>query len=342
MRYRIALCGFSEFEYRAMQFSFLHPTGFHESEYDIVDALEEADFAVVDADSQPAVKAIVQSGRLPQAVFVGASAPEGAAWHLKRPIDTSRILRTLDELTSSQTVPAAFRDVPMERVFPTLDDVVDEPAPDPLAPPDIWVDIPTEAAPTPAPTSPPPVPRPALASEPAPAAGPGVDAAARRALQSLAKAAARAAARRARQASAQAAAGAVEPLRDVLVMDADRIANTLLCALLERFGFEARSVYTVAQADAELLKRAYAAVFLDIALDEVGVDLLQRIRALPQPTPHPSTAVVMVTAHMDPAERVRAALAGVTAPLVKPLGRGDVARALESVGVVLPSDARRL
>ncbi len=100
MRYRIALCGFSEFEHRAMQFSFLHPDEFHESTYDLVDALSDADFAVVDADSQPAVKGVVLSGRVGQAVFVGGDPPEGAASHLPRPIDTRRILRTLDQLTA--------------------------------------------------------------------------------------------------------------------------------------------------------------------------------------------------------------------------------------------------
>ena len=78
MRYRIALCGFSEFEYRAMHFSFQHPPEFQESTYDVVDALSEADFAVVDADSQPAVKGVVQSGRVAQSVFVGAAAPRRA------------------------------------------------------------------------------------------------------------------------------------------------------------------------------------------------------------------------------------------------------------------------
>jgi hypothetical protein len=37
---------------------------------------------------------------------------------------------------------------------------------------------------------------------------------------------------------------------------------------------------------------------------------------------------------------VRAALAGIDAPLIKPVTRGDVARALEDCDVLLPSDAR--
>ena len=304
MRYRIALCGFSEFEYRAMHFSFAHPTGFHESAYDVVDALADADFAVVDADSKPAVKGVVQSGRVGQAVFVGNEAPAGAARHLYRPIDPTRILRTLDELTTRQTSadeptqPGALRDLP------TLHDIVSLPQ------------APIEAA---------------AVMPPAPATPP----------HSVAKAAARAKARRARLASGRAEPGAAEPLRDALVLDADGVANTLLCALLERFGFEAHSVPTVAEAVAQLERRPFAAVFLDIALDDAGVALLQQIRGLPAPWPHAGPAVLMVTSHLDPAERVRAALAGIGEPLVKPLARGAVARALEGAGVVLPADARR-
>ena len=52
-------------------------------------------------------------------------------------------------------------------------------------------------------------------------------------------------------------------------------------------------------------------------------------------------AVLLVTAQLNPADRVRATLAGIKAPLTKPVSRGDVARALESCGVTLPADARR-
>jgi CheY-like chemotaxis protein len=311
MRYRIALCGFSEFEYRAMHFSFLHPAGFGESAYDVVDALSDADFAVVDADSKPAVKGVLQSGRIAQAVFVGAAAPHGAAWHLQRPIDPTRILRTLDELTASQ--PPA--DIGIEHdprapappiELPTLDDVV------------VLPQAPIEAAAM--------IP-PSMPGSPSP--------------QSAAKAAARAKARRARLASDRATPQQAEPLHDVLVLDADTVSNTLLCALLERFGFQAHAVSTLAQVEAQLAERPFAAIFLDMPLDDAGVALLQQIRALPAPWPHAGPAVLLVSARLDPAGRVHAALAGLTEPLIKPLGRGDVARALEGSGVTLPADARR-
>ena len=91
-----------------------------------------------------------------------------------------------------------------------------------------------------------------------------------------------------------------------------------------------------------LTTRPFAAIFLDMPLDDAGVALLQRIRELPTPAERPGPAVLMVAAQLDPAERVLAALAGLGAPLIKPLGRGDVARALESAGVPFPVDARRL
>lgn len=311
MRYRIALCGFSEFEYRAMHFSFLHPTGFHESAYDVVDALSDADFAVVDADSKPAVRGVLQSGRIAQAVFVGAAAPVGAASHLRRPIDPTRILRTLDELTARQqapecnTVPDAL--APAGRVeLPTLDDAV------------VLPQAAIEAA---------------AMIPPAASGAPST--------HSSAKAAARAKARRARFASDPASPQQAEPLRDVLVLDPDAVSNTLLCAVLERFGFQAHSVSTIEQAKSQLVALPFAAMFLDMPLDDAGVALLQRIRALPAPWPHAGPAVLLVTQRLDPADRVHAALAGLTEPLIKPLGRGVVARALEGSGVALPADARR-
>lgn len=322
MRYRIALCGFSEFEHRAMQFSFLHPDEFHESTYDLVDALSDADFAVVDADSQPAVKGVVLSGRVGQAVFVGGDAPEGAASHLPRPIDPRRILRTLDQLTARRAGAARRAEElpdPIVSELPVLEDEVL----------DLLLEPPAE-----------PGPAPAVTPEPAPEPEP--EAASNAALRSAARAAARAAARRARLASARAEMPPGEPLRDVLVFDDDEVDAAHLCRVLQQFGFVPRSVADL-DAAAELMNdQPFAAIFLDIELDDAGVALLQQARELPGPPGHPGPAVLMVAEHLDPADRVRAALAGIDMPLVKPLSRGDVARALEAARVVLPADARRL
>ena len=79
-----------------------------------------------------------------------------------------------------------------------------------------------------------------------------------------------------------------------------------------------------------------------IALDGDGVALLQAIQDLPRLVGHASPAVLLVSAQLDPADRVRAALAGIREPLIKPVSRGDVARTLEACDVILPADARRL
>ena len=307
MRYRIALCGFSEFEYRAMHFSFQHPASSQETGFDVVGSLAEADFAVVDADSKPAVKGVVQSGRVAHSVFVGASPPAGAIAHLPRPIDPTRILRMLDELIASHapTVPAPV------------------PASPPRAEPSGWQDLPTLDSVVFA-----PVPEP----EPAPPTVPRSNAK---------KAAARAAARRARLAQNPSEAPAAEPLRDVLVLDPDGVTGMVLCALVERFGFLAHSAATIPQAEEHLAIRPFAAVFLDMALDGAGLALLEHIREIPPPPGYAAPAVLLVRAHLDPADRVRAVLAGIGEPLIKPVSRGNVARALESFGVVFPADARR-
>jgi len=155
-----------------------------------------------------------------------------------------------------------------------------------------------------------------------------------------AKVAARAAARR-RLAGDGSEPRATEPLRDALVLDRDEAAGMLLCTLLERFGFDAMWVRSIGQAGAQLGARAFAAYFLDLTLDGEGLALVQRIHKLPVPEGHPAPAVLLVTAQLNPADRVRATLAGIKAPLTKPVSRGEVARALESCGVTLPADARR-
>ncbi len=160
-----------------------------------------------------------------------------------------------------------------------------------------------------------------------------------------AKAAARAASRRLRLA-ATAAAQADDGLPpDVLVLESDPAASAALGALLERFGFRVHHGTHALQAQEQLSQRPYAAVFLDLGLDGtaggVGLELCRRVKRSTRTQPH--TPVLAITAaKAQPSDRVRATLAGADAFLLKPLGRGDVARTLEDHGVALPSDARRL
>lgn len=161
------------------------------------------------------------------------------------------------------------------------------------------------------------------------------------------KAAARRAARQARLAATAAAAAAmschIPP--DVLVLDADDSARDRLCALLEHFGFCAYPARNVSQAMWLLETRPFRATFFDIDLDDSadgeGIEVCQRVKDGSRLTIWPSSALFIMSAHDHPVDRVRAALAGSDAFLLKPLGRGDIARSLEACGVLMPSDDRR-
>ena len=308
-----------------MHFSFLHPD---ESEigYEVVNSLAEADFAVVDADSKLAIESVALSGHISTAVFVGSVAPPGAAALVPRPIDLSRIMRALAELSGQLAsppdvlLPDGYDDPDKTIVFepPVLTDAV--PVPPPREPP--------AAAPAPEPEP-----------EPEPIAPP-LDA------RHAKKAAARAAARRARMSHVHTDPGQLEQMRDVLVLDADVASSAHLSGLLELFGFRVHVARNILQAADILSQRPLVAAFLDIAFDGAdqgdGLTLLQTIHDLPRLVGHTAPAVLTVTAKLQPANRVRAALFGISSPLIKPVTRGDVARALEACDVQLPSDARRL
>lgn len=153
---------------------------------------------------------------------------------------------------------------------------------------------------------------------------------------SAARAAKRAAVRHAR--NRVTAAAVPDTVPEVLVLDADDAARARLRDLLVAFGFGVHAVAEVPRAAALLAGRPFVAAFFDVALDETdggaGIDLCRYARQR-------GTLLVLVAAPLRPVERVRASLAGFDETLVKPVQRGDVARALDARGVALPSDARR-
>ena len=121
----------------------------------------------------------------------------------------------------------------------------------------------------------------------------------------------------------------------------------LLEALLGAFGFQVRRVDTLAAAMSALARAPVAAAFVDIdAQDGNGLDSLdfcQRVKqrhvSLAGPAPVP--AVMLLSDRDSASARVRGQLAGADAFLVRPVARGDAARALEGCSIALPADARR-
>jgi CheY-like chemotaxis protein len=159
----------------------------------------------------------------------------------------------------------------------------------------------------------------------------------------VAKAEARAAARRARLTHAARGSAHESPLANVLVLDSNDPAREHLCALLEVFGFCTYPVRTVAEANWMAETQSFTAAFLDMDFGSadagMAIDLCRWIKQASATSR--TCALIVVCASTHPADRVRAALAGSDVVLAKPVGRGDVARALEHCGVVLPADARR-
>ena len=360
MTYRIVLCGFSEFEYRALRFSFEHPAGLQSAGYEVVDAVSDADFAIVDADSSPAVKGVLQAGCANRSVFIGSSAPAGAGAHIARPIDTNRILRALQELLPPGGA-TSRRSATQTQTPPSLPSLPSPAASGPIMPPEPRQPAALAPTPTPpaAPTATVPTRRPDLPEPPIvndalepPTVSDVLDPAQLRPLPAAtarrvdddhhaAKAAARAKARRARL--AQNRTDGTAALREVLVLGPDDTANARLCDLLDRFGFAPAALATLREAARLLHNRppVWAAVFLDVPLDDAGIALLRELRAMPRPDAHAPLALWLVVDRVEPADRVRIALAGLPEPLLKPLERGDVARALERSGVPFPADARQ-
>lgn len=159
------------------------------------------------------------------------------------------------------------------------------------------------------------------------------------------KAAAQRASRRARRAAEARSAGEPPLPTDVLVLDSNDGDRDSLCALLEHFGFCPYPARTGTQAEWLLDARHFTAVFLDVPLDheaaEPGIGLCLRVKDNSRLSDGRPSALFLVVETASPADRVRAALAGGDALLVKPLGRGAVVGALESCGIGLPADERQ-
>ncbi len=102
--FRVHLLGFGEFERTALG-SYFRLASNRVPAFQQVANAADAHFLVVDADQSAAVRAAQAAGRLGQAVFIGAQAPEGAAAWMPRPIDPLHVLRELDALAAALMPP---------------------------------------------------------------------------------------------------------------------------------------------------------------------------------------------------------------------------------------------
>jgi CheY-like chemotaxis protein len=107
--FQIAVLGFSSFERKALA-SYFRLAANRTPAYHQTSDLARAQFLVVDADQSGVVESVIESGRLRDAVFIGAHAPLEAQSWMMRPLDPLHVLRELDNLvalghTDSSPVP---------------------------------------------------------------------------------------------------------------------------------------------------------------------------------------------------------------------------------------------
>jgi CheY-like chemotaxis protein len=114
--FQIAVLGFSSFERKALA-SYFRLAANRSPAYHQTSDLGRAQFLVVDADQSGVVESVIESGRLRDAVFIGAHAPLEAQSWMMRPLDPLHVLRELDNLvalghTDSSPVPLSPEPIP--------------------------------------------------------------------------------------------------------------------------------------------------------------------------------------------------------------------------------------
>jgi CheY-like chemotaxis protein len=97
--FQIAVLGFSSFERNALA-SYFRLAANRTPAYHQTSDLAQAHFLVVDGDQAVAVDTVTGSGRLRDALFIGAHAPVGAQSWMMRPLDPLHVLRELDTMVA--------------------------------------------------------------------------------------------------------------------------------------------------------------------------------------------------------------------------------------------------
>lgn len=114
----------------------------------------------------------------------------------------------------------------------------------------------------------------------------------------------------------------------LLVVDDDVEVRDLLVRALERDGHSVHAVTTAADARRILREQTIDVIVLDLALpDQSGVDLCTELRAELDPVP-----VLILTAHNDVSERVRALDAGADDFLAKPFAVVELRARVRALG----------
>lgn len=137
---------------------------------------------------------------------------------------------------------------------------------------------------------------------------------------------------------------AARETREALLVDDSELALRLLELKLQRTGLRTRCALNSQQAVRALAQRPVDFIFLDVDLGPEseldGLALCRQIRHLPARPGRGAPVLLMVSAHHDETDRVRASLAGCDGFLGKPLDDGVLRELLGQRGVQYPDLAR--
>ena len=126
---------------------------------------------------------------------------------------------------------------------------------------------------------------------------------------------------------------------DVLVVEDSAIARRFLQVRLQRLGYAVYLASDAEEAVAWLQSRAFALVFLDVALGPAGgldgLNLCQMLKHDPAFTVTRDAKVVIVSGLSGAMDRVRGSLAGCDAYLTKPVGDAEFQRTVLALDPVL-------
>lgn len=372
--YRVWVSGFADEERRELRQLFANRSLIA---YQAAEAPEAAELLVVDADQPQTFAELGQGLDAGHALYIGHALPQGARWHLPRPLVPGLVLRMLDELVARERpAPHRFRDA-FERLIgeglaqarasarrgagaparpPTLGpmarlDFVSDGAlvatgalrnagaTEPMAVGGGDADAGTAAVADP-PASGEPAGAPAMAMAMAAAAPIRLRGAAVERRQH--KQRHRGAVRRTRVAPRTVPLSAAV---QVLVVDGHPPTRLETGILLQAFGFRTHTVASLAEAERALWTQAFAVAFVgepaDGPAERAGIDLCHRIKqggyGLPD---QPQPKVVMLARAVRPSDAVRARLAGCDHLLCGPATRGSLALALEAIDLSMPLDPR--
>jgi CheY-like chemotaxis protein len=123
----------------------------------------------------------------------------------------------------------------------------------------------------------------------------------------------------------------MKPKESVLVVDDEVEICLLLAGMLEKLGFKAQCVHTIADASKKVKEEMFNLVFLDLNLpDGLGFHLIEKAKKS-----NPDMKIIIISAYDSNIERKRAEAEGANYFLPKPFNRQMIREALAEINATV-------